>query len=553
MRLPEVPSILVLLVATDGEAWLPEVLKGLRAQRHSAIKVIAIDNASTDGSGRILRKAFGKERVIALERRVGYGRALAVGLQIAAERELEADAVLLLHDDAALQPGAIDAMIQAMRTDSIGVVGAKLLEWDDARVLQDIGGTTDRYGRLIAGVERGELDQGQHEGVHEVLYATSAALMVSTEVIEKVGLFDTRYVAMRDDLDLCWRARLAGFRTVVTTDASARHAAATLRDQRAGPARKRIRYFGDRNMIATLIKNYGVRRLLVALPVTVLVSLVNVVLYVVRGRRSAAGQVLEALQWNLTHLPSTLRARRRAQGTRAVPDAEVAALMHAGASRVREQIERAVEKVVGEIEEVTDERLEAPPERLVDRLRAHPTGVAITIATVVALLGARPLLSTGTVVGLDMPVWPAGPGAFFESFASGWRGAGLGGAGPASPGLTLLGLLTALCFGSGWLAQRVVLFGMPVLGAMGVVRIARARRRIASTTPDPATKTNAHGASDVTTAVPAIPAAMLRQPGRGRMPAARSNGTKSHGPLATSIRSGRRPSPNAPSISGETA
>src|SRR5919109_4854906 len=175
MRLPEVPSILVLLVATDGEAWLPEVLKGLRAQRHSAIKVIAIDNASTDGSGRILRKAFGKERVIALERRVGYGRALAVGLQIAAERELEADAVLLLHDDAALQPGAIDAMIQAMRTDSIGVVGAKLLEWDDARVLQDIGGTTDRYGRLIAGVERGELDQGQHEGVHEVLYATSAA------------------------------------------------------------------------------------------------------------------------------------------------------------------------------------------------------------------------------------------------------------------------------------------------------------------------------------------------------------------------------------------
>ena len=77
MELPKDPSILVLLVATDGAVWLPDVLKGLRAQQYRPIKVLAVDNASGDGSGAILAKAFGVRRVVTLERRIGYGRALA--------------------------------------------------------------------------------------------------------------------------------------------------------------------------------------------------------------------------------------------------------------------------------------------------------------------------------------------------------------------------------------------------------------------------------------------------------------------------------------------
>ena len=80
MELPKDPSILVLLVASDGAVWLPDVLKGLRAQQYRPIKVLAVDNASGDGSGAILAKAFGVRRVVTLERRIGYGRALAAGV-----------------------------------------------------------------------------------------------------------------------------------------------------------------------------------------------------------------------------------------------------------------------------------------------------------------------------------------------------------------------------------------------------------------------------------------------------------------------------------------
>jgi len=474
MELPKDPSILVLLVATDGAAWLPDVLKGLRAQQYRPIKVLAVDNASGDGSGAILAKAFGVRRVVTLERRIGYGRALAAGLKIASERELEADAFLLLHDDAALEPGAVEAMVATMRRTGAGIVGAKLLEWDDPSRLQDFGQTTDRYGRGVPRVEAGDIDQGQHETVEEVLFATSAALLVARELVEKIGLFDPRFVAMRDDLDLSWRARIAGYNTYVDPAAVARHASAATRDLRNSPVRGRGRYFSERNMIATLIKNYSLPRLALALPFTVLISLLNTVLYFLTGRRSSSVQVLQALQWNFAHLPSTLRARARAQRNRTQSDATVTDLMHHGATRLRAQLERAVERIVGEVEEGSEDDIDKPRPRIVDRLRAHPVGTLLAIALVLGLIGARTMFFSQPLAGIDLLPFPSSTHSFFSAFASGWRGPTAGGAGPATPGLALLGILSFITFGSGWLAERVLVLGLPLVGALSMYRLAGA-------------------------------------------------------------------------------
>lgn len=474
MELPKDPSVLVLLVATDGAKWIPEVLSGLRAQQHRPIDILAIDNASSDGSGDLLVQALGARRVVTLERRVGYGRALAVALKVASDRDARADAFLLMHDDASLESGALDAMLEAMRGDGIGIVGAKLLEWSDPTLLQDVGMTTDRYGRGVQTVERGELDSGQYEGVREVLYATSAAILIHRSVVETVGLFDLRYVALRDDLDLCWRARLAGIRTVVTMEASARHASAGIRALRASPISRRSRYFADRNLIATLIKNYSWPRLVVALPATIVISLLNAILFFFSGRRSAAVQVLEAVQWNAVHLPSTLRARHRAQHGRRVRDAEIIELMHRGATRLRAQLERAVDLVVGTVDEASDADVDAPPPRLIDRIRAHPGATAALAVTIVWLVGARTLLFTGQIAGADLAPFPNGARDLIGEFFSGWRGPAAGGAAPASPGLALLGVLTVICVGSAWLAQRALLLGLPVMGAVSMFRLVRA-------------------------------------------------------------------------------
>lgn len=474
MEFPDRPSVLVLLVATDGALWLPEVLRGLKAQKHRPIDILAVDNASTDATAEILSNALGERRVVSLDRRAGYGRALAVALRTATDRRLAADFFLLVHDDAELAPGAVAAMLEAMRRDGVGIVGAKLLDWAEPDRLQDIGQTADRYGRHVPRVERGELDQGQHDGIHEVLYSTSAAMLVSAAVVEDVGLFDPRYAVLRDDFDFCWRARLAGYRTVVTTTASARHASATMRNLRATPASNRVRYYSERNMIATLIKNYGGLHLALAVPMTVAISVMNILLFFITGRRASAIQVLEALEWNVVHLPSTLRARRRAQRARKTGDADITRLMHHGATRLRSQFERAVEVVVGDVDTGSEDDFDRPPPRMVDRARAHPGLASALLILAVVMLGARTLLFSGGIAGTDFAPFPSGAGDFFSAFWSGWRGAGYGGAAPATPGLAILGLLTMACGGSVWLAQRVLILGLPAIGVSGMFRLARA-------------------------------------------------------------------------------
>src|SRR5207244_13502855 len=109
--------------------------------------------------------------------------------------------------------------------------------------------------------------------VEEVLDERSATLLGAVGLLGKVGLSDPRFVAMRDDFDLSWRARIAGYKTVVDPGAVVRHASAVQRELRDSPVRGRTRYFYERNMIATLIKNYSLQRRAIALRSTILLAL----------------------------------------------------------------------------------------------------------------------------------------------------------------------------------------------------------------------------------------------------------------------------------------
>ena len=470
-------SVLAILVATNGEEWLPGAITGLTAQTHERLEVIAVDNSSTDGSSDLLAKAFGANALV-LERRVGYGRAIAAALKVAIDRGTKADAFLLIHDDTALDPGAIDALCEALfSSDDIGIVGGKIMEWDEPTVLQEVGMSTDRYGRLFGGLERGEIDQGQHDGTRDVLFVTSAMMLVRRTLIERIGLFDLRYVALRDDLDLCWRTWLAGHRVVVTSDAQARHAAAAVRGRRDAMVSGATRYFGERNLIATLVKNYSTRRLVLVLPLVAAQSLLSALISFIRGRRGQARQLFGALQWNVVHAPSSLRARRRARRHHAGSDATVFALMVRGAPRVRGYVERALESVVGDpaagIEETELGAVheETAKKTLLGFIRTHPGATAATILLLVILAGTRRLFGSGGLAGAGLYPFPAG-GAFFREFFSGWRSAGVAGAHPPGLAMLLLGLLSFVSVGSAWLAARVLVLGLLPLGGVLASRTA---------------------------------------------------------------------------------
>ncbi|MBI3647899.1 MAG: glycosyltransferase family 2 protein [Actinobacteria bacterium] len=465
------PAVLVVLIVRDGAAWLRECLQALAAQTYRPLAVLAVDDASTDGSGELLEQALGSKRVLGLTEPQGIAGSVRAALELSAARE--ADYLLVLHDDTALDPDAIARLVEAANLEGVervGVVGPKVVDWDNPRILREVGRSTDRFGHPYTPLQDGELDQGQFDRVLEVLFVSSIAMLVSQECLKRIGPPDERFASHHEDLDFCWRARLAGFRVLMTPLARARHMAATSRGRRRTEREGRSeRYFGDRAALASMLKNYGLRSLLLLLPLYGVLGVGRLLWLLLSRRFEDAVELLEAWGWNALHLRGTLARRISAQKTRAVSDRSIRRFMESAGVRLPRWFDTA-SRILAEQRELEEEDAGEPVRRRLRHqgasfVRAHPVIVATFFGVVIAAVGFRGLFSPDLLVGGALPTFPAHPDGFFRELLSGVRTTGFGGTSPASPALGVLGGLSTLLFSSGALSQKAVLVGGGALGA----------------------------------------------------------------------------------------
>ena len=190
--------------------YLPSVLQ---YSREEAVVYVA-DNASSDGSLELLRQKFPEVRLILLERNWGF----ADGYNKALE-QIEAEYYLLLNSDIEVTHHWLTPMLEFMDTHlDVAACQPKLLsifDRDRFEYAGASGGYIDRYGypfcrgRVFDTVER---DKGQYDYPAEILWATGAALFVRAHIYKEVGGLDGRFFAHSEEIDLCWRIRLRGYR-----------------------------------------------------------------------------------------------------------------------------------------------------------------------------------------------------------------------------------------------------------------------------------------------------------------------------------------------------
>src|SRR3989442_1198055 len=83
-------------------------------------------------------------------------------------------------------------------------VGPKVLDWEEPRLLREIGMSSDRFGYPSSPLEDGEIDQGQYDRVREVMFVSSCAMLVSRGAWTRIGFPDERFESHHEDLDFCW-------------------------------------------------------------------------------------------------------------------------------------------------------------------------------------------------------------------------------------------------------------------------------------------------------------------------------------------------------------
>lgn len=466
------PAVLAVVVTHDGRKWLGDCLRSLNGQTYPVMDVVVVDDSSPATPGEtplddVAGAALGRRRHTVLRTPGPFGFGGAVNWALDRLRS-HAELLLFVHDDVALDPDSVEHLVRRMCLDpGTAIVGPKVVAWDEPDLLEEVGWSTDRFGHGYHGLEEGERDSGQRDLAREVFHVTSTCMLVRKAVFYRLNGWDTKMRAFCEDLDLCWRARLAGHRVEVDPAARVRHAAALTHRSRTiawGPTRYLLR----RNRFRAIAKNSSGLRLLWLVPQLLLLAVAEMAGYLVVRQPRAAGQVLRALGWSLAALPSVLPARRRAQRARRISDGSLSRFTVPATIRMRSYLSRRSDR----LEALWGHRIRAllagtrTPVRI--GWRVIP---AVAVIALLGLLGLRNVLLAPPVSVGELLPFPDGATSMFRAFVH--RGGGLGQTG-APPALLLLGVFPVLALGSAATAQALLVICLGLAAGAGAYRLTAA-------------------------------------------------------------------------------
>lgn len=217
----------VVILNWNTEDFLRRFLPGLirSVKDIDGAEVIVADNASTDGSLRVMETEFPFIKTIPLERNYGF-----TGGYNKAFGQIESDLFVLINSDIEVTEGWLEPLIEWMKNHpECGACAPKLhsfQERDRFEYAGAAGGYIDRFGYPFCRgrvMKLTETDQGQYNSSADVFWATGACLMVRSSLYRKLGGLDERFFAHMEEIDLCWRMQLAGHKVTVVPESVVYH------------------------------------------------------------------------------------------------------------------------------------------------------------------------------------------------------------------------------------------------------------------------------------------------------------------------------------------
>lgn len=205
----------IVLLNWNGEEYLRRFLPGVvDAAAAEGVGVAVVDNGSTDGSRALLEAEFPCVERVLLDANYGFAGGYNRGLE-----HIEADYFLLLNTDVETPRGWLGPVLECLdRYPDVGAVAPKLRS-TERRDCFEYAGAAGGYidflgypfcrGRILRSTER---DGGQYDDARDVFWVSGAAFCCRAELFRSLGGFDADFFAHMEEIDLCWRMQLAGYR-----------------------------------------------------------------------------------------------------------------------------------------------------------------------------------------------------------------------------------------------------------------------------------------------------------------------------------------------------
>ena len=492
--------VTAILVSHDGATWLPEAIAGISAQSRPVDRIIAVDTGSIDNSVQMLTGAG--LTVIKTDRDAGFGDAIALAL--GSSKRLKSDdqeeLIWILHDDCAPTRTALQLLIEGLiDKPQVAFVGPKLRGWYDRRHLLEVGISIAVNGARWTGLDPREQDQGQFDQPMEVMSVSTAAMLARRKIFEDLGGLDPNLALFRDDVDLGWRARVAGFSVMTAPEALVYHAEASASERRSVDVEEaflhRPRLLDRKNAAYVLFANAS-WWLLPWIAIQIVGSAaIRAIGYLFAKLPGYAADEIAAVGLLIIKPNDLLVARKLRKQKRLLSPRVIRQFIPPPGSQVRlaiEQFNYTLRKFfkadvnndsdlndpmsyadIGVIDESFDDQdiVIKPRKSNWRTLKNRPLLIGLASTFVISLIASRNRF--GSISGGALAASPSGAMDLIAKYSESWHLVGLGSAASTPPWVSILAGASALTFGKVWLFLTIFFLLIPTLAFFAMYRSAK--------------------------------------------------------------------------------
>jgi len=308
----KLPYVSILVLNYNGRRWLFSCLSSLLKTEYPQYEIILVDNASTDGSVEFVKKNFPRVKIIKFSQNLGYALAYNIAYKYA-----KGDILVFLNNDTMVSSNWLKEIIKFLsKVRTPIIVGPKICKMYNKRKLDSAGGVVNILGFTWSRGYLDDADDPKYNKIYEPFYVSGAALIIPKQLFEELGCFDASYFMYCEELDLCWRARLRGYKIIYFPRSIIYHY--------GSPSLKKysVRYYylNTRNMIVTMIKCLERKNLIPMLTAYLFLSFLLGFILTIKKRKNFVKAYIEAISWIIQNISNILFKRKSIQAQRVIPD-----------------------------------------------------------------------------------------------------------------------------------------------------------------------------------------------------------------------------------------
>jgi len=317
------PLVSLIIVNYNGKVHLKRCIESVLKTDYNNLEILFVDNGSTDSSVVYMQEQFGKDarlRIIRNECNLGFAGGNNVGI-----KNSKGKYVIFLNNDTEATNSWVKELVSVAESDpSVGACQSKLLVLGSTDVLDGAGDFVTVHGLAFP---RGYLDKDRYSKVEEVFSGKGAALLVRRDILNEAGFFDEAYFNGYEDVDLCWRIRLRGYKVMFVPRSVVFHVGRAS----TGKSGSKELFHKHKNFLTTFLKNYNSKNMIKYLPPTVLLRLI-ISLSPSKDIREiykpSTNTALKSFMWVLLHFRSIWKKRLMVQyHIRKTTDSEILNMM----------------------------------------------------------------------------------------------------------------------------------------------------------------------------------------------------------------------------------